>query len=166
MLTRVTAEDRRVYGRGPREERLRQTAEDRRARVDQTETARRDRNRASKSRHQKDSERDFPGGPETKISCLRRKGARDLIPDQGTRSHVPQLRAPVSKLKRACFPQLKAMKTWCSQINKRIFFKEKKKRKIQRDWWRTQEDPYWASSCGDWGYSGEWSPGIVARFSK
>ena len=47
-----------------------------------------------------------------------------------------------------------------------IFKEKKKKRKIQRDWWRTQEDPYWASSCGDWGYSGEWSPGIVARFSK
>ena len=62
VLTRVTLEDRRVYGRGLRGECLRQTAEDRRARVDH-ETAVRDRNRASKSRHQKDSERDVPGGP-------------------------------------------------------------------------------------------------------
>ena len=65
----------KVYGRGPKGECLRRAAEDRRARVGQMETAVRDRNRASKSRHQNDSERNFPGGPETKI-CLRCRGLR------------------------------------------------------------------------------------------
>ena len=52
-----------------------------------------------------------------------------LIPGQGTRSHMPQLRL---KILRA------STKTQCSQINERIFFK-KKKRSVQLDggeqWW-------------------------------
>ena len=52
---------------------------------------------------------DFPGGPMAKIPCFHR-GVRgpSLIPGQGTRSHMPQLRV--------CMPPLKilyaATKTW------------------------------------------------------
>jgi len=58
VLTRVTLEDRRVYGRGPRGERLRQTAEDRRARVDH-ETAVREK----QSQQEQTSERFREGRP-------------------------------------------------------------------------------------------------------
>ena len=54
--------------------------------------------------------RDFPGGPEAKTL---NPGGPGLIPDQGTRSYMPQVRV--------CMSQLKilhaAAKTWSSQIN-------------------------------------------------
>ena len=43
-------------------------------------------------------------------------GGPSLIPGQGTRSHMQQLRVPLPQLKIPCA----ATETWCSQINKQI----------------------------------------------
>ena len=43
-------------------------------------------------------------------------GGPGLIPGQGTRSHMQQLRVPLPQLKIPCA----ATETWCSQINKQI----------------------------------------------
>ena len=55
---------------------------------------------------------DFPGGPLARLHAPN-TGGLGLIPDQGTRSHMPQLRA--------CIPHLKiwsaATETWGGQIN-------------------------------------------------
>ena len=65
---------------------------------------------------------DFSGGPVTKTSHL---SARVLgtIPDQGTRSQIPQLRV--------CMPHLKilhaSIKTPCNQINRNNYFLRKEK---------------------------------------
>ena len=54
----------------------------------------------------------FPGDPVAK-TAFPMQGAQGLIPGQGTRSHMPQLRVHM--------PQLKILsattKTWCNQIN-------------------------------------------------
>ena len=62
-----------------------------------------------------DSVGDFPGGPVAETPNTQCSGIKSgLIPDQGTRSHVMQLRV--------CMPKLKILhaltKTWHSQINK------------------------------------------------
>ena len=43
-------------------------------------------------------ERDFPGGPVAKI-CTPNAGSLGLIPGQGTRPHMPQLRVFMLQLK-------------------------------------------------------------------
>ena len=60
---------------------------------------------------------DFPGGPVAKTQHSQCRGP-GLIPSQGTRSHMPQLRVCVLQLKILCA----APKTWCSQINNFFFF--------------------------------------------
>ena len=69
----------------------------------------------------KDQYRNFPGGPVAKTHT---PNAEDLglIPGQGTRSHMPQLRSKILSA---------SNKTQCSQINELI--KKKKKRSVQLD---------------------------------
>ena len=56
--------------------------------------------------------RDCPGGPVTETPHSQCRGPR-FDPWLGTRSHMPQLKIPHTRTK-----------TWCSQINKRIFLKK------------------------------------------
>ena len=53
--------------------------------------------------------RDFPGGPLTKKNPSFQSGGLGLIPGQGTRFHIPQLRAHMLQLKSACHKWLKIL---------------------------------------------------------
>ena len=57
-------------------------------------------------------EGDFHGGPVAKTMCSQCRGPR-LTPDQGTRSHMLQLRTRILQLRILHV----STKTWCSQIN-------------------------------------------------
>ena len=62
---------------------------------------------------------DFPGGPVAK-TCTPNAGGLGLIPGQGTRSRMPQLKIPHATTKISCA----ATKIWCNQINKINIFQK------------------------------------------
>ena len=70
----------------------------------------------------KNHHEDFPGGPLTKNPSFK-SGGLGLIPGQGTRFHIPQLKAHMLKLK-SCLSQLRLKipyvptKTQWSQMRK------------------------------------------------
>ena len=60
--------------------------------------------------------KDSLGGPQANTPCFQWRGL-DLIPGQGTRSHMMQLKIPHAATKKKKIPNT-APKTWLGQIRK------------------------------------------------